>query len=93
MSKRITTYNHDEIKNWAEEKKGTPALVYKTKPEGTISTLAIDFEENPLTDDTMEKISWEKFFELFEKKLLALQYEEGEKGENDFEYKLVGRTL
>ena len=93
MGKRITTYDHEEIRRWAEERNGNPALVYKTKPEGTVSTLAIDFQEKRLHDDTLEPIDWEKFFELFEKRLLALQYDDKEGGEKSLEYKIVGRTL
>jgi hypothetical protein len=93
MSKRITTYDHQEIRKWAEERKGSPALVYKSKPEGTVSSLAINFEGKNIHDETLEEIDWEKFFELFEKRLLALQYEESEGGEKGLEYKFVGRTL
>jgi hypothetical protein len=93
MSKRITTYDHKEIKEWATARKGSPVLIYKSKPEGKVSSLAIDFQEKQLHEETMEKIEWEKFFELFEKRLFALQYDEKEGGEKDLNYKFVGRTL
>lgn len=92
MSKRITTYDHEEIKDWVEKREGTPVLVKVEKSEGVVTNLSVDFEK-PIEKDVLKKepISWDTFFEIFESKMLAFQYEVGE--DKEIDCKIVGRNL
>lgn len=72
MAAAKTTTNHDEIRNWAEERGGKPACV-----EGTEDLLRIDFPDND-GDEDLEEISWEEFFEAFEENDLAFLYQDEE---------------
>jgi hypothetical protein len=69
-SKKVT--NHQVIKKWVEERGGIPARVKETSEKGEgVGVLRIDFPgygEN----ESLEHISWEKFFNTFEKKKLAV---------------------
>ncbi len=70
MSDAKTTTNHDEIRRWVEEREGTPARVEGTGPGGV---LRIDFGE---PDETLEPISWETFFEIFDDRGLAFLHQD-----------------
>jgi hypothetical protein len=70
VSSSNTTTDHDEIRKWAEKRKGNPAKV-KTKGEGGI--LRIDFGE---PEDNLETISWDEFFEIFDENKLAFLYQD-----------------
>lgn len=70
MSEARTTTDHDEIKEWAEERGGRPARVASTKPGGI---LRIDFGE---PEENLEEISWPEFFQIFEENDLAFLYQE-----------------
>jgi len=67
MSEAVTTDDHNEIRRWAERRKGRPARV-KGALNGGI--LRIDFGEQ---EEGLEPISWEEFFVIFDhNKLLFL---------------------
>ncbi|WP_331376634.1 hypothetical protein [Sinorhizobium chiapasense] len=70
MSASSTTIDHDTIRNWAEARDGQPARV-KGATDGGV--LRIDFGT---PEDTLEKISWEEFFEIFEKNNLAFLHQD-----------------
>lgn len=70
MSTSTTTINHDTIRRWAEARDGHPARVEGT---GSNGLLRIDFGE---PEERLEAISWEEFFEVFEKKRLAFLYQD-----------------
>jgi hypothetical protein len=70
MSESNTTTDHDEIRKWAESRKGHPAKV-KTKGEGGI--LRFDFGE---PEENLEQISWDEFFEIFDENDLAFLYQD-----------------
>jgi hypothetical protein len=70
MSDSKTTTDHDEIRKWAEGRDGHPAMV-DTKGQGGI--LRIDFGE---PEDSLKQISWEEFFEIFDKNKLAFLYQD-----------------
>lgn len=70
MSSSSTTTNHDEIRKWAEARKGRPSVI-RTKGEGGI--LRFDFGE---PEESMEEVSWEEFFEIFDENNLAFLYQE-----------------
>lgn len=66
MSSGKTTTNHDEIRKWAEERGGRPAVV-----AGTGGMLRLDFNEQ---DPKLEPISWEDFFQKFDESKLEFLY-------------------
>lgn len=70
MSASQTTTNHDKIKSWAEARDGHPARV-KGSGEGGI--LRIDFGK---PEDSLEEISWEQFFEIFDENKLEFLYQD-----------------
>ena len=70
MSEAKTTTNHDEIKRWAEKRDGHPAVVRTDGPGGI---LRIDFGE---PEENLEEVSWNEFFDIFEKNDLAFLYQE-----------------
>lgn len=73
-----TTTDHDAIRKWAESKGGKPAAVKRTHSDDDVGIIRIMFPERPESEhDALEEISWEEFFEEFEKRSLALLYDEG----------------
>lgn len=67
-----TTTNHDEIKQWAEERGGKPASV-KGTGDNEPGILRFDFNE---PEESLEQISWEDFFNKFEENNLAFLYQD-----------------
>ncbi|BCH17899.1 hypothetical protein MesoLjLa_47500 [Mesorhizobium sp. L-2-11] len=70
MSESKTTTNHDDIRQWAEDRGGRPAVV-RTKGEGGI--LRIDFGE---PEEEFEAIEWDEFFRIFDENNLAFLYQD-----------------
>lgn len=64
-----TTTDHDDIRSWVEERGGHPARV-----EGT-NLLRIDYPGFS-GEDTLEEISWDELFQIFDKNKLAFLYQE-----------------
>jgi hypothetical protein len=82
-----TTTDHDTIRKWAESKGGKPAAVERTHKGGDVGIVRIMFPDAPNTQhDALTEISWEEFFEEFEKRDLALLYEK-----DSMFSKIVGR--
>jgi hypothetical protein len=71
---QITT-DHDTIRRWAEERGAHPAHVKATGGKGDVGIIRLDFPGYS-GEDSLEPISWDDFFEEFDKKGLALVYEE-----------------
>jgi hypothetical protein len=87
---QVTT-DHETIRNWAEERGGKPARVKRTGGKDDPGIIRIDFPGYS-GDASLEKISWEEFFEKFEENKLALLYqEETAQGERSNFNKLVSR--
>ncbi|MDB5524937.1 MAG: hypothetical protein JWM58_2700 [Rhizobium sp.] len=70
MSTSQTTTSHTKIKSWAEARDGHPARV-KGAGEGGI--LRIDFGK---PEDTLEEISWDEFFKIFDDNKLEFLYQD-----------------
>ncbi|MQW89073.1 hypothetical protein GHJ82_20005 [Sinorhizobium saheli] len=70
MTASMTTIDHDTIRSWVEAREGHPARV-KGAPNGGI--LRIDFGK---PEETLEEISWEEFFQIFEKENLAFLHQD-----------------
>ncbi|WVT75662.1 hypothetical protein QM996_25790 (plasmid) [Sinorhizobium chiapasense] len=86
MSEAQITDNHDEIRHWAEARKGRPARV-KGALDGGI--LRIDFGE---AEPNLEPISWDEFFRIFDhNKLLFLRQDKTADGSLSRFNKFVGR--
>lgn len=87
QAKKIT--DHDEIRTWAEERGGRPARVRDTARKGEGGVLRFDFGDK---DQSLEEISWDEFFEIFDESELALlEQEETSSGELSRFSKFVNR--
>ena len=87
-----TTTDHDEIRRWVDERGGHPARVKGTDKGKTAGVLRIDYPGYS-GKDSLEEISWEEFFDGFEKNELAFLYQEQTKdGELSRFSKLVDRN-
>ena len=81
------TTDHDTIRTWAEAKGGRPAAVDRTHKGGDVGIIRIMFPKAPQSEhENLAEISWNEFFEDFEKRELALLYEQ----DSQFN-KIVGR--
>ncbi len=79
--------DHDTIRKWAESKGGKPAAVDRTHQGGDVGIIRIMFPKAPQSEhESLVEISWDEFFEEFEKRELALLYEK----DSQFN-KIVGR--
>jgi hypothetical protein len=74
MSEAKQTTDHDEIRRWAEKRNGHPASVKGTARKGEeAGLLRIDIDP---PDEKLERISWEDFFEKFDKEKLVFLYQD-----------------
>jgi len=88
---KVTT-DHNEIRQWVEERGGHPASVKGTESNKSAGLLRIDYPGFS-GEDTLEEISWEEFFEAFEKNGLAFLYQEETKDGSESRFsKLVDRS-
>lgn len=71
---KITT-DHREIRRWIEERGGSAATVRATEENGKPGILRVDYPGFS-GEDTLDKISWEEFFDAFEKNNLAFLYQD-----------------
>ena len=71
-----TTTNLEDIKKWAEERGGKPAVVKATEnsKEGG-GVLRINFPGYS-GEDTLEEISWDEWYKTFKERNLAFLYQE-----------------
>jgi len=91
MSEAKTTTDHEQIKQWVEERGGHPARVKGTDEKGTSGILVIDYPGYSGTQ-TLETISWDEFFQGFEENNLAFLYQdETRAGDNSRFSKLINR--
>jgi hypothetical protein len=86
-----TTTDHDQIRRWAEERGAHPACVKGTGDKNDIGILRLDFPG--YSEDKLEEISWDDFFEKFEERNLALLYQEQTAGGERSNFnKLISRS-
>jgi hypothetical protein len=82
--------DHDEIRRWAEERGGRPARVKATAGQGEGGILRFDFGE---PEESLEEISWDEFFRIFEERQLALLVQdETKEGKESRFFKFVYRN-
>jgi hypothetical protein len=73
---QVTT-NHQKIRKWAQSKGGKPAAVARTHDEKDVGIIRIMFPDAPRSEhEGLTEISWDEFFEEFDKRKLALVYDE-----------------
>jgi hypothetical protein len=75
MADAKVTTDHQKIRQWAEERGGKPAAVKGTGSGDDPGVLRIDFPGYS-GEETLEQITWEQFFDKFEKERLAFLYQE-----------------
>ncbi len=86
-----TTTDRETIKRWVEDRGGWPAAVKATRDEDDVGILRIDFPGYS-GEESLERISWDEFFEKFEASQLAFLYqEETSAGEESRFFKLIRR--
>src|ERR1041384_107767 len=79
MADAKVTTDHQLIKKWAEDRGGKPAAVKGTGTGDDPGILRIDFP-GYTGEETLQQISWEQFFDKFEKERLAFLYQEETEG-------------
>jgi hypothetical protein len=72
MADNKTTTDHDEIRRWAEERGGRPALAVEQQDQPL--GLRIEFPEDRDQSDGLLPISWEEFFRKFDEQNLVFLY-------------------
>ena len=86
-----TTTDHDEIRQWAEERGGLPSCVRNTRGRGDIGILRLDFPGYS-GEGSLEEISWDDWFDKFDERGLALLFQETTTGGQRSNFnKLVSR--
>ncbi|HLU53635.1 MAG TPA: hypothetical protein VK011_08600 [Acidimicrobiia bacterium] len=90
MPDTLTT-DHDEIRRWAEERDAVPAVVLDPHDDEGPRLLRFDIPGHG-TEDELQRISWEEFFDIFDDERLAMVYqEETSTGERSFFSEFVSR--
>lgn len=90
MARAKKTTDHDVIRRWVEERGGCPARV-KGTGDGDAGVIRIDYTGYG-GEESLEEITWEEFFDKFERENLAFLYqEETGSGEQSRFSKLVRR--
>ena len=86
MAEAKITTNHEEIRSWVGQRGGHPARVKDT------AILRIDYPGFS-GEDSLKEISWEEFFEVFDRNDLTFLYQENlESGEMSRFSKLIDRN-
>ena len=91
-SETKSTTDHEEIRQWVEERGGHPARVKDTESKNSPGLLRIDYPGFS-GGDSLEAISWDEFFTGFDENNLAFLYQEKTKdGKTSRFSKLVDRS-
>ena len=69
----LATTHHEVIRQWAEERGGTPATVEGTEHGDHLGVLRIDFGGD---DSNLRRVSWEEWFKTFDGRRLNFIYQE-----------------
>lgn len=69
----LATRDHDVIKQWASERNADPATVEGTKHDDRAGVLRFDFDGS---SSDLKHISWDEWFESFDKRDLVFLYQE-----------------
>jgi hypothetical protein len=92
-SKERVLTDHEEIRQWAEERRAMPARVRGTGGNGDIGIIRLMFPGySESEEDSLEEIGWDEWFQEFDKRNLALiVQEETATGKKSNFNKLVSR--
>jgi hypothetical protein len=71
------TLDRTIIQNWANARKGWPAFTRQLTPSGDEITLSIVFPDSDC-GQVIRHLSWDEFFEQFDRLRLAFIYQDGE---------------
>lgn len=86
-----TVTDHDEIRQWAEEREARPSCVRGTGDGEDIGMLRLDFPGYS-GEDSLEEISWDDWFSKFDERGLALLVQEQTAGGEQSNFnKLISR--
>lgn len=92
MSTSQQTHDHETIQKWADTRGGVPAKVKGTGNGGDEGILRIHFPQNSDSNDELEEISWDDFFEKFDAERLNFLYQdEKADGQTSTFHKFVDR--
>jgi len=69
------TTDHQKIKQWVDERGGHPARVKGTESKNSPGVLRIDYPGFS-GEERLEEISWDDFFDGFDKNKLAFLYQD-----------------
>lgn len=69
------TFDHDEIRRWAEERNAAPACVRGTGSAEDIGMIRLDFPGYS-GEQSLERIEWDEWFKKSDERNLALLYQE-----------------
>ncbi|MEW5895800.1 MAG: hypothetical protein AB1650_08640 [Candidatus Omnitrophota bacterium] len=72
MAKKTT--DHEKIREWVEQREGKPSVVKSTHNDSN-GILQINFPDYR-GKNTLEDISWDEFFNIFDKRDLSFVYQE-----------------
>lgn len=76
MSEAKTTTDHQAIQQWVEQRGGRPVSVERTERGGEhAGVLRIDFPGRG-DDEGFHELSWQEFFDKFEKEKLAFLHQD-----------------
>jgi len=70
----LVTTDHEVIRRWAQSRKAVPATVPGTEHAGHLGVLRFDFPG--YTGDRLTEVSWDDWFEAFDKRRLNFIYQE-----------------
>jgi len=87
--KAQATQDHEEIRQWVEDRGGAPASVRGTSQRGKAGLLRIDFPGYS-GEKTLQHISWDEWFDKFDQENLQFLYQDRTKdGHESRFFKLV----
>src|SRR5579864_3373136 len=87
---RVLT-DHDEIRNWAEERDAQPACVRGTGSEEDVGMIRLDFPGYS-GETSLEPIEWDEWLQKFDENNLALLVEDETAGGEQSNFnKIIGR--
>jgi hypothetical protein len=89
MSRSRKTIDHDTIRRWADERSGKPSMV-KAAKEAEGGILRINFPGYS-GKESLEEISWDEFFKIFDEKNLMFVYQRKTKGHKSNFNKIISR--
>lgn len=89
------TINHEKIREWAEKRGGVPGIINHPQALADTPGLRIDFpggQDDAFIDKKTEKrISWKRFFKLFDALDLAFEYEDIKSKDPSSLYRFIKR--